>query len=213
MVKMISRYTPKAVCSGNVVNNIYAIDFGKLATSADVAEVTGAATAKVFDYEKMLEIDAEYGACLSVVADGASSSKVTIDGFDYLGQPMTEEFTLNGTTAVAGNKCFKYISKISLPASTAVTVTITRKLKLGLPFRTVKILAEERDGAVSTTSQLVAPTTSASTATSNDPRGTFNLTTYAAAAHVKAVLVASDEVFTINSKEVGGLFGIPHYHA
>lgn len=213
MVKMISRYTPKAVCSGNVVNNIYAIDFGKLATSADVVEVTGAATAKVFDYEKMLEIDTEYGACLSVVADGASSSKVTIDGFDYLGQPMTEEVTLNGTTAVAGNKCFKYISKISLPSSTAVTVSITRKLKLGLPFRTVKILAEERDGAVSTVSQLVAPTTSASTATSNDPRGTFNLTTYAAAAHVKAVLVASDEVFTINSKEVGGLFGIPQYHA
>ena len=213
MVKMISRYTPKAVCSGNVVNGIYSIDFGKLATSADVVEVEGGSAAKVFEYEKMPEIDAEYGACLSVVASGASSSIVTVDGFDYLGQPMTEAITLNGTTAVAGNKCFKYISKISLPASTAVTVSVTRKLKLGLPFRTVKILAEERDGVVSTTGVLVAPTTSASTATSNDPRGTFNLTTYAAAAHVKAVLVASDEVFTINSKEVGGLFGITQYHA
>ena len=213
MVKMISRYTPKAVCSGNVVNNIYAIDFGKLATSADVVSVEGGSTAKVFDYENMLEIDAPYGACLEVVASGASSSKVTIDGFDYLGQEVTEEITLNGTTGVAGNKCFKYISKISLPSSTAVTVSVTRKLKLGLPYRTVKILAEERDGVVSTTSQLVAPTTTASTASSNDPRGTFNLTTYAAAAHVKAVLVASDEVFTINSEDVGGLFGIPHYHA
>lgn len=213
MVKMISRYTPLAVCSGNITNNIYSVDFGKLAPSADVVEVEGGSAAKVFDYEKLIEIDAIYGACLSVVASGASSSKITIDGFDYLGQPVTEEVTLNGTTAVAGNKCFKYISKISIPASTAVTVTITRKLKLGLPFRTVKILAEERDGAVSTTGQLVAPTTSASTATSNDPRGTFNLATYAAAAHVVAVLVASDEVFTINSKEVGGLFGIPQYSA
>lgn len=212
-MKMISRYTPCAVCSGNIVNKIYSVDFGKLATSADVVEVTGASTAKVFDWEKPIEIDAPFGACLSVVASGASSSVITIDGFDYLGQPMTETVTLNGTTAVAGNKCFKYISKVSTPASTAVTVSITRKLKLGLPFRTVKILSEERDGVVSTTGVLVAPTTSASTATSNDPRGTFNLTTYAAAAHVVAVLVASDEVFTINSKEQGGIFGIPQYSA
>ena len=213
MVKMISRYTPLAVCSGNITNNIYSVDFGKLAPSADVVEVEGGSAAKVFDWEKPIEIDAIYGACLSVVASGASSSKITIDGFDYLGQPVTEEVTLNGTTAVAGNKCFKYISKISVPASTAVTISVTRKLKLGLPFRTVKILAEERDGVVSSTGVLVAPTTSASTATSNDPRGTFNLTTYAAAAHVVAVLVASDEVFTINGKEVGGLFGIPQYSA
>lgn len=213
MIKMISRYTPLAVCSGNITNNIYSVDFGKLAPSADVVEVTGTSTAKIFDYDKPVVIDAPYGACLSVAASGASTSKITIDGFDYLGQPVTEEVTLNGTTAVAGNKCFKYISKISVPASTAVTITVTRGLKLGLPFRTVKILSEERDGTVSTTSQLVAPTTSAATATSNDPRGTFNLTTYAAAAHVVAVLVASDEVFTISNKEVGGLFGIPHYSA
>lgn len=212
-MKMISRYTPLAVCSGNITNSIYDVDFGKLEPSVNVVEVTGASTAKVFDWEKPIEIDAPFGACLSVVASGASTSKITVDGFDYLGQPMTEEFTLNGTTAVTGNKCFKYVSKVSTPASTAVTVTITRKLKLGLPFRTVKILSEERDGAASTTSQLIAPTTSASTATSNDPRGTFNLTTYAAAAHVIAVLVASDEVFTINSKEQGGIFGIPHYSA
>lgn len=212
-MKMISRYTPCAVCSGNIVNKIYSVDFGKLAPSVDVVEVTGASTATVFDYEKPIEIDAIYGACLSVVASGATTSKITIDGFDYLGQPVTEEVTLNGTTAVVGNKCFKYISKISIPASTAVTVSITRKLKLGLPFRTVKILSEERNGAVSSTGVLVAPTTSASTATSNDPRGTFNLTTYASAAHVVAVFVASDEVFTINGKEEGGIFGLPHYSA
>ena len=212
-MKMISRYTPCAVCSGNIVNKIYSVDFGKLAPSVDVVEVTGASTAIVFDYEKPIEIDAPFGACLSVVASGASTSKITIDGFDYLGQPVTEEVTLNGTTAVAGNKCFKYISKVSIPASTAVTVSITRKLKLGLPFRTVKILSEERDGVVSSTGVLVAPTTSASTATSNDPRGTFNLTTYAAAAHIVAVFVASDEVFTISGKEDGGIFGIPQYSA
>ena len=213
MVKMISRYTSLAVCSGNITNNIYSVDFGKLAPSADVVEVTGASTATVFDYEKPIEIDAPYGAALSVVASGASSSDINIKGFDYLGQPMTETVTLNGTTAVATKKCFKYIERIEIPASTAVTVSITRKLILGLPYRTTKILAEERDGNTSTTSQLIAPTTVASTAISVEPRGKFNLATYASAAHVVAVLVASDEVFTINGKEEGGLFGIPHYSA
>lgn len=213
MVKMISRYTPLAVCSGNITNNIYSVDFGKLAPSADVVEVAGASTATVFDYEKPIEIDAPYGAALSVVASGASTSDINIKGFDYLGQPMTETVTLNGTTAVATKKCFKYIERIEIPASTAVTITITRKLILGLPYRTTKILAEERDGNTSTTSQLIAPTTVASTAISVEPRGKFNLATYAAAAHVVAVLVASDEVFTINGKEEGGLFGIPHYSA
>lgn len=213
MVKMISRYTPLAVCSGNVVNKIYSVDFGKLSPSVDVVEVTGTSAAQDFDFEKMPEVDAIYGACLSVVASGASTSEITVIGYDYLGQPMTEKFTLNGTTDVAGNKAFKYISKISIPASTAVTITVSRKLKLGLPFRSVKILSEERNGAVSTTGVLVAPTTTASTATSNDPRGVFNLTTYAAAAHVVAVLVSSDETFTINGVEEGGLFGLPQYSA
>ena len=126
---------------------------------------------------------------------------------------MTETVTLNGTTDVATKKCFKYIERIEIPASTAVTITITRKLILGLPYRTTKILAEERDGNTSTTSQLIAPTTVASTAVSVEPRGKFNLATYASAAHVVAVLVASDEVFTINGKEEGGLFGIPHFSA
>lgn len=213
MVKMISRYTPLAVCSGNITNNIYSVDFGKLAPSADVVTVAGGSDASVFDYEKPIEIDAPYGAALSVVANGASTSVITIKGFDYLGQPMTETVTLNGTTAVATKKCFKYIERIEIPVSTAVTITITRKLLLGLPYRTTQILAEMRDGEKVSTATLVAPSIIASTAVSTEPRGIYNLATYASAKRVVAVLVASDDVFTINGKDEGGLFGIPHFSA
>lgn len=213
-MEMISRYTPKAVCSGNVINGIYSVDFGKLEPSVDLVTVAGDDVAVVKDFsENLVTVDALYGAALSFIADYATSSEIVVYGYDYLGQPMSETITMNGTTAVAGKKCFKYISKVSIPENTDASITISRKLVLGLPYRTVKVLSEERDGAVSTTGQVVAPTTSASTATSSDPRGKFNLTTYAAAAHVKAVFVASDEVFTINGKEEGGLFGIPQYSA
>lgn len=210
---MISRYTPLAVCSGNIVNHVYSVDFGKLAPSVDVVKVTGETSAKIFDYEKPIEIDAPYGAALSVVANASSTSKIVIKGFDYLGQPVTEEVTLNGTTAVNGVKCFKYIERIEIPASTAVTITITRKLLLGLPYRTTQILAEMRDGEKVSTATLVAPTTVASTAVSSEPRGMYNLATYASAKRVVAVLVASDDIFTINDEDMGGLFGIPHYFA
>ena len=83
-------------------------------------------------------------------------------------------------------------------------------LKIGLPFKTTKILAEVRDGANSTTTQLVAPVLTAGTATSRDPRGLLNLTTYAAAAHIRLVLLADDY---INTTVGGGIYGAPHYHA
>lgn len=213
MVKMISRYTPLAVCSGNIVNHVYSVDFGKLAPSVDVVTIAGGSDATIFDYEKPIEIDAPYGAALSVVASGTSTSVITIKGFDYLGQPMVETVTLSSTTAVATKKCFKYIERIEIPASTAVTITITRKLLLGLPYRTAQIIAEMRDGEKVSTATLVAPTSVASTAVSSEPRGMYNLATYASAKRVVAVLVASDDVFTINDEEVGGLFGIPHYFA
>ena len=58
---------------------------------------------------------------------------------------------------------------------------------------------------------MVVPVNTAQTATTGDPRGLFDLKTYASAAHVVAVLLVSPEVFEINGKEVGGLFGIPHF--
>ena len=108
-------------------------------------------------------------------------------------------------------KAFKYIQHIEIEATGTSNVTVSRSLKLGLPYRTAKVVAETRDGVVSTTGTLVVPVNTAQTATTGDPRGLFDLKTYASAAHVVAVLLVSPEVFEINGKEVGGLFGIPHF--
>lgn len=211
MVNVTYKYTAQAKYATDITNGLYKVEFDNLAPSADIVAVeASSSTSVVKTFDNVLEIDAPFGAALSVVASGAYSGKVTVDGFDYLGQHMTEEITASGTTAVAGVKCFKYISKVTCASGANVTVTLSRKLILGLPYKTVAIISEVRDGVKATTSQLVAPVLTAGTATSSDPKGKINLATYASAANVKLILVADDfDDATLG----GGLFGIPHYHA
>lgn len=211
MVNVTYKYAAKATYTADMPNGVYALELDNLPTSQTVGTVDAlSASANTTSFDNPLEVDAKFGAALSIAASGAYSGKVTINGFDYLGQPTTEEITANGTTAVAGAKAFKYISSVTCASGAAVTVTISRLLKIGLPFKTTKILAEVRDGANSTTTQLVAPVLTAATATSSDPRGLLNLTTYAAAAHVRLILLADNY---ISSTAGGGVYGVPQYHA
>lgn len=211
MVNVTYKYAAKATYTSDMPNGVYALELDNLPTSQTVGTVEAlAASVNTTNFDNPLEVDAKFGAALSIAASDAYSGKVTINGFDYLGQPMTEEFTANGTSAVAGAKAFKYIASVTCASGAAVTVTISRLLKIGLPFKTTKILAEIRDGANSTTTELVAPVLTAGTATSSDPRGLLNLTTYAAAAFVRLILLADNY---IDATAGGGVYGVPHYHA
>ena len=154
-----------------------------------------------------------FGRCLQVVADGAATSAVTIKGRDYLGQPMTETFTLNGTTPVVGVKAFKYIDEISWAGTASRSIDVGTTDKLGLPFCMNNVLAEMADGArVATLGTLVAPSyTDPQTATTADPRGTYDpQTTLNGTAYVSAVFLPNNRV---NSSGNGGLHGLAHYYA
>lgn len=214
MVNVTYKYTAHAKYATDIVNGLYKVEFDNLAPSADIVAVeASSSTSVVKTFDNVLEVDAPFGAALSVVASGAYSGKVTVDGFDYLGQHVTEEITANGTTAAAGFKCFKYISKVTCASGANVTVTLSRKLILGLPYKTVAIISETRDGVIRTGNQasiLVAPVLTEGTATSSDPKGKVMLSNYSSAAKVRLILVADDfDDATLG----GGLFGIPHYHA
>ena len=205
-IQMINGYTPVAEFAGNVINGIYTVRFDNLQTNAHITAFWGVYNPG----EKPYEIDAEFGACLKLVCDGDSTGDAVIEGYDYLGQPVVEEVTASGTTGVMTNKCFKYISSVVCAAGAAVVVTFTRKLILGVPYKTVKIFNETRNGALVTTTQLVQPVNTEATVSSGEPRGKLNLGTYATAANIKLILVADDySDATIG----GGLFGVPHFHA
>lgn len=110
-----------------------------------------------------------------VDAAGAATAVLTITGTDVYGIPMSEAITLNGTTAVAGKKAFKTITRVAASAAATDFFVGTGDV-FGLPFR-----ADSRnycltawDGAFVTTGTFVAAvTTSPATTTTGDVRGTF----------------------------------------
>lgn len=211
-IKMINGYTPVAEFAGNVINGMYTVRFDNLAVSQELCAVVSSADEEITkDFEKPVEVDAEYGACLVLKGSAAINGNVIIHGYDYLGQAVKEKVTLNGTNEVSTKKAFKFVDTVTVPTAAGVIVTVSRKLVLGLPYRTSAILTETRNGVKADTTTLTVPVDTEQTVSTGDPRGTINLVGYAEPANVVLICIASPEIFTINDKEVGGLFGIPHF--
>jgi hypothetical protein len=157
-------------------------------------------------------LDAPYGRALQVVASGAATSTVTIKGFDYLGQPMSETLTLNGATPVLGKKAFKYLYSASWTGTAATTINLGTQNVFGLPYKAIKCDHETSDQALVTAGTLAAPVlTDPQTATTGDPRGTYTPTTTPNGSKVlTADFLCQNDV---NSSNRGGLHGIAHYTA
>jgi hypothetical protein len=155
--------------------------------------------------------DSPYGRNVQVVLSGAGTGTITIDGYDYLMQPMSETMALNGATPVLGLKAFYLIRQLTVPTVGAVTLNLGTGAKLGVPYKVHKVLSEELDGAVvGTLGTIVTPTlTSPATATTGEPRGIFTpQSTLTGSAVLTATLMFMNDV---NSSNVGGLHGVPHF--
>lgn len=150
-----------------------------------------------------------YGRTLTVVASGAATSNVTVYGEDYLGQPMAQSFTLNGTTPVVGTKAFKRITKVVFGATAGTTINVGWGARLGLPYVTIAVERELEDNVLAAAGTLTAPVfTDPQTLTTGDPRGTYTTTgTLDATAVFEIDIVATDFV---NAAGNGGLHGIKH---
>jgi hypothetical protein len=134
------------------------------------------------DFEAATYLDVEgnegtmgrYGRCVVIDASAANTRVATIIGRDYLGQPMEENITFNGTTAVEGAKAFKYIDAINITSSTDVTtVDIGFIDELGLPYQAIDMLADYEDNVIAAGTFAAAVLTDPQTATTGDPRGTL----------------------------------------
>lgn len=152
-----------------------------------------------------------YGRNLTVVASGAATSNVTVIGRDYLGQPMRESFTLNGTTPVVGAKAFKYIDRITAGITGGTTINVGWGTKFGLPYKTRAVYREYVDQVLAAAGTLTQPVlTDPQTTTTGDPRGLYVPTTTPDA--VKVLEIDCENDHSVNAAGRGGLHGIQHFN-
>lgn len=117
----------------------------------------------------------------NVIADsgGADTATLTITGTDEYGVTMTEDITLNGTTAVPGKKAFKTITSVVSDATISNGAFLGTGDVLGLPVflgDSIQIIEEWEDGAAATAGTVVTgdQTAEGATATTGDVRGTYD---------------------------------------
>jgi len=209
----INLYVPDAQFASEVgVNGVFRAEFGAL-VAADTdgvlvdqsMEAAGNTSTMAATYARSKM--GPWGRNLTMVAPASSTNTVTVTGRDYLGQPMKEAFTLNGTTPVAGKKAFAEVTNIAWTTDAEATaVDVGWGDVFGLPYRTEALLASIENDATATAATLVAgaSSTTAQTATSADPRGTVDFNGTPDASRTFAVVAIADKT---------QLFGIAQYYA
>jgi hypothetical protein len=113
-----------------------------------------------------------YGRSVDLASTDAAGD-VTITGFDYLNQIMTEKQTLS-SSASTGKKAFKQIISLTAASDHTGAVTVKTGAQYGLPFAAVELVREVVDGVASTEGTITAAVVTTPSATTGDTRGTYN---------------------------------------
>ena len=123
--------------------------YNNLDNATTAADVVTAPTETT--YNAVTGLSGRYGRNLTMVASAAASTTIEMRGFDWLGQPVLETFTLNGTTTVQGSKAFKYVTSAKIKTGTGTTtVDIGWGDRLGLPFKALRTICAYEDNVMKT---------------------------------------------------------------
>lgn len=140
---------------------------------------SGAAGALTLDGALVSGGVATFDVPRNVVVDsgGADTATLTITGTDEYGVTITEDITLNGSTAVPGKKAFKTVTSVVSDATISNGAFVGTGDVLGLPVHladTGYVIAELEDGAAASAGTIVAADNSDASATTGDVRGTYD---------------------------------------
>ena len=209
--RRISMYVPAMQYSADVnYNGETRVNFGAPAAASATAVLNAASinSGIQLDLSGVVATPDPYGRNLIVSATSAMSSNIVVYGFDYLGQGVAEGFTMNGTTPVVGNKAFKSFSYVTYTA-TATALNIGLGVKLGLPYKSIRVVYEIANGLLVAAGTLQAPSlVDPATLASLDPRGLYTTTTTMNGANI--ITAAFNMLNDVNTSNHGGLHGIQH---
>jgi hypothetical protein len=169
---------PQAVVTNNIAATQTPAGAGSLTLTAgtSVKSVTNASGATV------LQLDCPRAVQLTTASGTIVTSRtITVSGFDYYGQAMSEAIATGTTSSavanVAGKKAFFQISGITISGALPVAITVGTTNVLGLPVRVFNVSYVASVKSNNTLAQdagtFVAADTATATTTTGDVRGTY----------------------------------------
>jgi hypothetical protein len=215
--RRLSQYVPALTyCADVQIGDNGRFSFGSpiVATPAQFLSAQSIAAAGSLQAASLLNaatVDAPYGRNLTFVLSGAGAGTLIVDGWDYLGQAMSESAAYNGATPVAMKKAFKYIRQVTWTLVASTTINVGVGSQLGLPYKAIKVWTEEASGVpVGSVGALTSPDiTDPATLSTGDPRGTFLATTTLNG--VTVISATFEFANDINAANNGGFHGLAHY--
>ena len=164
--RTISQYVPNMQFAADVVEGKHFVSLGAPSTADPdgildgFAVGTTADTATSSDFAVTFDgsathigentagvVNGTYGRCLSMVASAGADHVLTVSGRDYLGQKMSEVFTLTAAVTIFGKKAFKYFDSMAVAAGGQAgdTVDVGWYDRLGLPYKAEKMITYTED--------------------------------------------------------------------
>ena len=170
---------PQAVVTNNIAATQTPSGAGSLTltagTSVKSVTTTSGATVLQLDCPRAVQLTTASGTIVT-------SRTITVSGFDYYGQAMSEAIATGTTSSavanVAGKKAFFQISGITISGSLPVAITVGTTDVLGLPVRVFNVSYIASVKSNNTLAQdagtFVAADTATATTTTGDVRGTYD---------------------------------------
>jgi hypothetical protein len=165
-----------------VTNNIAATQTPAAAGSLTLTAGTSVKSVVTVAGQTVLQLDCPRAVQLTTASGTIVTSRtITVSGYDYYGQPMSEAIATGTTSSavanVAGKKAFFQITSIAISGALPVAITVGTTNVLGLPVRVFNVSYVASVKSNNTLAQdagtFVAADTATATTTTGDVRGTY----------------------------------------
>lgn len=140
---------------------------------------TGTTSVVRTDGVTVVQLDVPRAVAVTIGAGTITNRNVTISGWDYYGQPMSEVIATGTTqsTTVNGKKAFYQISSATVSGAVGATIALGTTDILGIPVRMTNVAYVASVRWDSTLAEdagtFVAAVTTTATTTTGDVRGTY----------------------------------------
>lgn len=172
-------YVFDVIPQAKLTNNISVAASYAVAGNATLAAGAGTKAATTVAGTSVIQLDCPRAVAITIGAGTIADTNVTVSGFDYYGQAMSEVIATGTTqsTTVNGKKAFYQVSQVAVAGDCGATIAVGTTDIIGLPVRVTDAGYLASVGYNNTLARdagtFVAAATATATTTTGDVRGTY----------------------------------------